>query len=122
MEKYDFANKKIILIEDVIATGETLFNVISEIEKRGGKIKIIIATIINEGSPLVNKSFKYTLVSKKIKNNKWNKDPYWFPAIYSTRHLFYGDNEMKNFYKIFNEKYFNGSNKIENEIKKMRRK
>ena len=119
VEEFDYSNKEIILIEDVIATGETLFNVVSEIEKRGGKIIKIISAIINEGSPLSTKSFKETIISKKIKN-KFRKDPYWYPAIYSTRHLFYGDNEMPNFYKIFNEKYFRNEDKIEKEIKKMR--
>lgn len=118
IEKFDFNSKNIIIIEDVIATGETLFNIISEIQKRGGTVKKIICAIISASSPLIDKSFKETIVAMKILSDN-NKDPFWYPAIYSTRHLFYGDEEMPRFYEILNEKYF-GDKKIENEIKKMR--
>ena len=118
IEKFNFKLKKIIIIEDVIATGETLFNIISEIQKMGGDVKKIICAIISESSPLIDKSFKETIVAMKILSDD-NQDPFWYPAIYSTRHLFYGDAEMPKFYEILNEKYF-GNKKIENEIKKMR--
>ena len=118
IEYFDFKSKNIILVEDVIATGETLFNIIFEIEKRGGDVKKIICAIINGNSPLIDKSFAETIVAAKIVS-KDSKNPFWYPAIYSTRHLFYGDEEMPKFYEVLNDKYFK-DNKIEKEIKKMR--
>ena len=118
IEKFDLKSKNIIIFEDVIATGETLFNVTSEIKKRGGDVKGIICAIINGNSPLINKNFAKTIAAVKI-NSKDTNDLFWYPAIYSTRHLFYGDQEMPRFYELLNDKYFR-DNKIEKEIKKMR--
>ena len=118
IETFNFKSKNIILIEDVIATGETLYNIIFEIKRKGGNVKKIICAIINESSPLIDKSFAETIVAAKI-ISKDSENPFWYPAIYSTRHLFYGDEEMPKFYEVLNDKYFK-DDKIEREIKKMR--
>ena len=118
IETFNFKSKNIILIEDVIATGETLYNIIFEIKRKGGNVKKIICAIINESSPLIDKSFAETIVAAKIMS-KDSENPFWYPAIYSTRHLFYGDEEMPKFYEVLNDKYFK-YDKIEREIKKMR--
>ena len=118
IEAFNFKSKNIILIEDVIATGETLYNIIFEIKRKGGNVKKIICAIINESSPLIDKSFAETIVAAKI-ISKDSENPFWYPAIYSTRHLFYGDEEMPKFYEVLNDKYFK-DDKIEREIKKMR--
>ncbi len=118
IETFNFKSKNIILIEDVIATGETLYNIIFEIKRKGGNVKKIICAIINESSPLIDKSFAETIVAAKIMS-KDSENPFWYPAIYSTRHLFYGDEEMPKFYEVLNDKYFK-DDKIEREIKKMR--
>ena len=118
IEAFNFKSKNIILIEDVIATGETLYNIIFEIKRKGGNVKKIICAIINESSPLIDKSFAETIVAAKIMS-KDSENPFWYPAIYSTRHLFYGDEEMPKFYEVLNDKYFK-DDKIEREIKKMR--
>ena len=118
IEAFNFKSKNIILIEDVIATGETLYNIIFEIKRKGGNVKKIICAIINESSPLIDKSFAETIVAAKIMS-KDSENPFWYPAIYSTRHLFYGDEEMPKFYEVLNDKYFK-YDKIEREIKKMR--
>lgn len=118
IEDFNFKSKNIILIEDVIATGATIYNIILEIKRKGGNVKKIICAIINEGSPLIDKSFAETIVAAKI-ISKDSENPFWYPAIYSTRHLFYGDEEMPKFYEVLNNKYFK-DDKIEKEIKKMR--
>lgn len=118
IETFNFKSKNIMLIEDVIATGETLYNIIFEIKRKGGNVKKIICAIINESSPLIDKSFAETIVATKI-ISKDSENPFWYPAIYSTRHLFYGDEEMPKFYEVLNDKYFK-DDKIEREIKKMR--
>lgn len=118
IETFNFKSKNIILIEDVIATGETLYNIIFEIKRKGGNVKKIICAIINESSPLIDKSFAETIVAAKI-ISKDSENPFWYPAIYSTRHLFYGDEEMPKFYEVLNDKYFK-DDIIEREIKKMR--
>ena len=118
IETFNFKSKNIILIEDVIATGETLYNIIFEIKRKGGNVKKIICAIINESSPLIDKSFAETIVAAKIMS-KDSENPFWYPAIYSTRHLFYGDEEMPKFYEVLNDKYFK-EDKIEKEIKRIR--
>ena len=118
IEAFNFKSKNIILIEDVIATGETLYNIIFEIKRKGGNVKKIICAIINESSPLIDKSLAETIVAAKI-ISKDSENPFWYPAIYSTRHLFYGDEEMPKFYEVLNDKYFK-EDKIEKEIKRIR--
>ena len=97
---------------------QVLYNIIFEIKRKGGNVKKIICAIINESSPLIDKSFAETIVAAKI-ISKDSENPFWYPAIYSTRHLFYGDEEMPKFYEVLNDKYFK-DDKIEREIKKMR--
>lgn len=120
---YDLKNKKILIMEDVIASGMTLVVLKEEIEKRGGEVVAINASLIQEASFLKDKSIVPTYVAVKInKPNDIALDPFWYPPIYSLRHLLYGDMEMSSFYKILNEKYFNNENKIEKMIKKYREK
>ena len=121
IDKYDLKDKKILIMEDVIASGMTLVVLKEEIEKRGGIVVATIASLIQEASFLKEKSIVPTYVTVKInKANDMSLDPFWYPPIYSFRHLLYGDEEMSNFYKILNEKYFNNEDKIEKMIKKYR--
>ena len=119
---FDFENKSVVLLEDVIASGNTLFTIMKEIENMGGDVEWIYSSLIQESSPIINNSFCNTLAAVVIKSpeNK-NLDPFWYPPIYSLRHLLYGDIEMENFYNILNEKYFNNEKVVETYIKKIRR-
>lgn len=121
IERIKLQGRKIILIEDVIATGETLYNIREKIKQMGGEVKGIISAIISYESPIKNKSFCKMIVGTEIKSNNKNiKDPFWYPPIYSLRHLFYGDKEMPYFYKTLNKRYFNNESNVENLIKKRR--
>ncbi len=120
--KYDFKDKKICLIEDVVATGNTLLTLKEMIEIRGGKVEMLMSALIQETSPLIHNSFVSMISGIKIcKPDDFQKDPFWYPPIYSLRHLLYGDDEMEDFYDVFNDKYFNGDITVENMIKSYRR-
>ena len=119
IDKYSFKNKKILIVEDVIASGNTLFTMKSSIEEMGGEVVGIVAAIIQQCSPIAKESFVKTLSAIRILDQEGSKDPFWFPAIYSTRHLLFGDEEMPKFFDLLNEKYF-GDDKIEKLIKEKR--
>ena len=122
IDNYDLTNKKILIIEDVIASGNTLINLINNIENRNGQVVGICASLIQETSPLIKMSIKPTIVGVKInKTSDASLDPFWYPPIYSLRHLLWGDKEMPLFYEILNEKYFQNNNDIEILIKKVRK-
>lgn len=58
-------------------------------------------------------------VIKKPKDK--DLDPFWYPPIYSLRHLIRGDEEMPEIYNVLNEKYFNNEDKVEKLIKRIRK-
>ncbi len=122
IDQFDLRGKKIILLEDVIASGNTLFTLKNEIEKRGGSVEWIYSSLIQESSPIIDKNFCNTTAVVVINSPKEESlDPFWYPPIYSLRHLIYGDEEMNSFYEVLNEKYFNGEKRVEQYIKEMRR-
>ena len=122
IDNYDLTNKKILIMEDAIASGNTLINLINDIEKRNGQVVGICASLIQETSPLIKMSIKPTIVGVKInKTSDTSLDPFWYPPIYSLRHLLWGDEEMPLFYQTLNAKYFQNNNDIETLIKKVRK-
>lgn len=123
INNFDFKDKKIMLFEDVIASGSTIFTLKNLIEKNGGKVIGISSILIQETSPLINKSFCNTYSSIMInKPEDINLDPFWYPPIYSLRHLLHGDDEMPNIYDELNKHYFNNINNIELLVKEYREK
>lgn len=122
LNKYNLKDKKIIIIEDVIASGNTLWTLKKYIEKLYGDVIGILSILIQESSPIINKSFSPTYSVIMInKSRDDGLDPFWYPPIYSLRHLLYGDDEMPFIYKLLNEKYFNNESIVEKEIKKIRK-
>lgn len=122
IEDYKIENKKIIIIEDVIASGNTLWTLKTTLEKYGAEVKYVISALIQESSPIITKSFS-PIYSGIMINKPQNQDldPFWYPPIYSLRHLLHGDDEMPKFYQILNSKYFNNENDVELLIKKYRK-
>lgn len=120
IDKFDFKDKKILLIEDVVASGKSLYIVKQEIERLGGQVIGVISGLINESSPIIKKSFVNILSAKKLVSSDKSLDPFWFPPIYSLRHLIYGDEEMPEIYNEMNEHYFQGNKAVENTIKEIR--
>lgn len=122
VENYSLINKRVIIIEDVIASGHTLWTLKNTLQKLGAEVIYVISALIQESSPIITKSFCPTYSGVMIEKAK-NKslDPFWYPPIYSLRHLLHGDNEMPNFYQILNTKYFNNNNDVELLIKKYRK-
>ena len=122
IENYDIKDKKIIILEDVIASGNTLWTLKDLLELYNNKIEMIYSILIQESSPLLNKSFSNTFSSMMIcKPSNEKLDVFWYPPIYSLRHLLFGDDEMPSFYDTLGEKYFNNENKVEKLIKRIRR-
>lgn len=104
--------KNILLLDDVLATGETIRNALIEIEKKGGIVKGIVVGVMSEnykGSEPISVA-GYKLCDKG--SVKKSIEPFWFPPIYSIRHLLNKENEMPNFAEIFAEKYFDGDMKV----------
>ena len=112
---YNLLGKRIILIEDVIASGETIALAISAVTKAGGTVIAILSATISGESPLQANHGDYNIIvavsleSKSYCNDK-GSNAHWFPAIYSFRHLFYGEDENPHFYEILADLYFNGFN------------
>jgi len=121
IETYDLINKKVIIIEDVIASGNTLWTLKTKIEELGAEVIYVVSALIQESSPIINKSF-CPIYSGMMINKPQNQelDPFWYPPIYSLRHLLHGDEEMPDFYQILNNKYFNNNEDVETLIKKYR--
>lgn len=121
INSFVFKNKKILLVEDVIASGNTLWTLKEEIERLNGTVVGIVSMLIQESSPLFDKSFVPMISLVYVKKPlDANLDPFWFPPIYSLRHLLFGDEEMEEFYDSFNKYYFNNSKEIEDIIKSLR--
>ena len=121
IDKFNIRNERIIIFEDVIASGETILNINSFLKKNNNKIISIITCLMQETSPMYSNSFCNTIVGNVInKSTSTELDPFWYPPIYSLRHLLYGDIEMSKFYKNLNERYFNNEKSVEKLIKEMR--
>lgn len=112
---------EVVLIEDVIASGETINKITAALYKKGCIVKEVVSAVVSGNSKLLNES-QINLKYAKIIGTSNNKDPFWFPAIYSYRHLFFGDAEMPDIYSIMEDKYFHGSKKLQQIILKGRDK
>lgn len=121
IDEFEINDERIIIFEDVIASGETIMNIKDYLENNGNQIMLIITCLMQETSPMANNNFCKTIVGNLInKSTAVDLDPFWYPPIYSLRHLIYGDEEMSEFYKSLNKRYFNSSKTVENLIKKVR--
>lgn len=121
INKFDLRNKKVILIEDVIASGNTLWTLKKCISNRKGAVQAIFSVLIQEGSLISQKSFAPTYSICMIrKTGVKDLNPFWYPPIYSLRHLLYGDLESSLFYEELNKRYFNNEKIVETRIKKIR--
>lgn len=119
IDEIDFPEKKVVLIEDVIASGTTILEIIEKLAQKGVIVKKVITAIISGNSKLLENSpidIKYA----RIIGSKNSLNPFWFPAIYSYRHIFFGDNEMPSIYEIMDEKYFKNEHKIKKIIEEAR--
>ena len=122
IDEFNISEERIIIFEDVVASGETVLNINKYLEKNDNKIVMLITCLMQETSPMNNKNFCKTIVGNVInRSNSLDLDPFWYPPIYSLRHLIYGDEEMSNFYESLNSRYFNGKKDVENLIKEVRK-
>lgn len=109
INSYYFQGKKVLLIDDVVATGHTLNNIIKKIENLNGIVSMIM---IGLGScNFLDKENYPIIIGKKLyekhKHILSNIDgAYWYPGIYSIRHLLNEENGMANFKERIAEMYF----------------
>lgn len=110
----NIAGKNILLLDDVVATGDTIREVVSEIDRNEGNIKGIVVGVMSENYKEIDKIsiIGYKLCNKEKGNSKDN--PFWFPPIYSIRHILNNENGMPYFAETFADKYFNGDIKVIN--------
>ena len=111
---YDLRRRNIIIVEDVIASGETIEAAIKYVKEQGGNIVGVMSAIISGTSPLHNKAFDLPIIvgaSLESVSAVTRSDEFishWFPGIYSLRHLLWGEVENPNFYSTLSNYYFNG--------------
>lgn len=109
IELAEYEKKEIILVEDVVATGETVKEFNNSIKKNGIKPSGICTAILSENcNSNIFEQFEFTLIGVLASSNSNNtnpKEPYWYPPIYSLRHLLYGEEEQSFFYELLYEKY-----------------
>lgn len=121
IDEFDINNERIVIFEDVIASGETIMNIKDYLENNGNQIMLLITCLMQETSPMANNNFCNTIVGNLInKSTSSDLDPFWYPPIYSLRHLIYGDEEMSKFYDSLSKRYFKSEKSIEKLIKEMR--
>ena len=125
LDSIDLCGKQIVIIEDVIASGETLRAVKNYLLERGASIIKVFAAVISGASPMISNQFalnicvgaKLNACGLALKDDEFSA--HWYPAIYSLRHLLYGEDENPDFYNTISNLYFDGAD-IKSDIMKVR--
>lgn len=124
LDKSIYSGKRIIFVEDVVASGKTIREAAKTFEKTGANIIGIISALINENSPALEPGFfgfaLYGVHARPLSYKSDCMDSYWFPPIYSLRHLLYGEQENPLFYQILSEKYSLPQNLLQKTIDKIK--
>lgn len=111
-ENYNWYNKNILVIEDIIYTGNTIIDFINRLINNGGTLIGVLSCIAcvdcDNKLPHIRITSKY-LLSKKNKK---------LPPVYSYRHLLYGEGNYCEFYENIEQLYFGGEEKIRKIISK----
>ena len=110
IDVWNFSGARLILVEDVIASGETIEAFASAVEARGGSVESVVCGLISSNSPLLA-DFRlkiYSGASVGVTPDA-KLDPFWFPAIYSYRHMYFGEIEMPDIYQKMANNYFQGN-------------
>lgn len=103
-----FSRKKIVFVEDVVASGETIHYVAQAIKLFGGVVEGIVTFTLYD-------DFKRLSNTPVITSHLIQRKSHLFldPPFYSFRHLVDGEGEKKQFYKYICNTYFKGDNTIE---------
>ncbi len=125
LDAFEWSSRKVMIVEDVIGSGETLTHVIRHIEEHGGNIVQVCTGVLMEGSRWVNEPARPIFSGvMAISSSRWRQlttsDPHWFPPVYSSRHLFYGDKENPLHFENLAAKYFAGDSELCDLIKTLR--
>lgn len=102
------------IIDDVVASGETLSRVREILDPL--QLRAFSATVLIAGGNFNNKYrtsdggvYGYdSLVSALLVLSDSEDDPYWYPAIYSMRHLLFKQEQNPHYLERMSKRYFNG--------------
>lgn len=112
---YHFQGKKIMLIDDVVATGFTLNHIIEKIEASKGIVTMVAVGIgschytDNGRHPFILGNRLYEKHEHVLSNKE---EAYWYPAIYSIRHLLNEENGMVDLKEKMAKMYFDNDTEI----------
>lgn len=114
LDRYDWKNKKIVILEDVIYTGDTLYNFIRRVKDHGGNPCAVLTCIACDDC-----NIKLESISPHIDITSYymiSKDNGVLPPLYSYRHLLYGEGEWCEFFDYIGDLYFSGNKNLKNII------
>lgn len=120
LEKKQNYGLKNIVLDDVMVTGDSVIEMEKEISMQGGELlKVYIG--VKSFKCCYNKlpvkcAFEVKSRKEKIRNSN---DLFWYPPIYSIRHIINFENGLKDFPKVISEKYFEGDIYIEESLEMM---
>lgn len=126
--EFDFSDlnitgKNVILLDDVVVTGSSIRKAIEQLNKRKCNVMGCLVGTTNED--FLKNNLRYSLyVARCISSGKKmqdKRDPLWYPAIYSIRHIFNFENGLENFSKTFAHKYFCDDLSVVNTLEKIKR-
>ena len=124
LDKYRWSSLRIVLVEDVVASGETVAEITREIVNRGGIVVGIITIAILGSSPLLLRPImpmlcSFVALSQRSSDSNMHLDPHWHPPFFSMRHLLYGDEEIEGFHRFLSNQYFNDDRSFMTAIEKI---
>lgn len=98
---YRWENTSVILVEDVIASGGTIYELTRYLEKAGANIIGIVSLVTY--NPII-KYIKYPIITRSLINRLDLN--ILIPPLYSYRHLVHGEGELFSFYQYICKTYF----------------
>ena len=123
LDKSFYCGKNVILVEDVVASGKTVQVASDDLKKAGANVIGVVSALINEKSPALDSGFidfaLYGVHTHSLLQKSNLLEAYWFPPIFSIRHLLYGQQEDPFFYQTVSEKYSLPMNQLRNVIDKV---
>lgn len=112
-----FSAKKIVLLDDVLATGDTIINVNNYLNKLGNQTIKAFVGVMNGQCAFNAMPLYYSISVGCLDKPIIKKDElYWYPPIFSLRHIINHENGLSCFAEIFAVKYFKNDERIKSLI------
>ncbi len=121
LDRFSWDGRRVLLVEDVVASGRTLEGAQSALFERGANVAAVATAVALGTSPWLRMAPVPLLVGLvahgvdrvPFEHGRSTDDPHWFPPFYSSRHLFFGDRDMPRFYERLAALYFGGDDTIQ---------